>query len=64
MNATETKTKIVNKQWLENRIAELNEWLKGHPEVHPQKWQNQHRRNYYVQKFIELEENNFKYIQI
>lgn len=64
MGATETKTKIVNKWWLEKRIKELNDWLFYNPERSHEKWLIEHRRNYYVQKFIEMEENNFKMIQI
>lgn len=62
MNATDTK--IVNKQWLEKRIEELNHWLFYNPTKCREKWQKEHSRNYYVQKFIEMEENNYKLIQI
>lgn len=62
MNATEIK--IVNKQWLEKRIEELNQWLFYNPTKCREKWQKEHCRNYYVQKFIEMEENNYKLIQI
>lgn len=59
-----TKVKIVNKSWLEKKIAYLNEWLFYNPTKSPEKWQNEHDRNYYVNKLIELEENNFKLIQV
>ena len=55
----------VTKQWLENKIKELNDWLfdneKGnHFEYAP----NKHKRDYYVRKLIELEENKIKNIEI
>ena len=55
----------VTKQWLENKIKELNDWLfdneKGnHFEYAP----NKHKRDYYVRKLIELEENQLKAIEI
>ena len=55
----------VTEQWLENKIKELNDWLfdneKGnHFEYAP----NKHKRDYYVRKLIELEENQLKAIEI
>ena len=55
----------VTKQWLENKIKELNDWIfeneKGnHFEYAP----NKHKRDYYVRKLIELEENQLKAIEI
>lgn len=55
----------VTKQWLENKIKELNEWLfdneKGnHFEYAP----NKHKRDYYVRKLIELEENQLGTIKV
>jgi hypothetical protein len=55
----------VSKQWLETKIAALNEWLlaneKGnHFEYAP----NKHKRDYYVSKLIELEENQLTSIKI
>ena len=58
----DTKPKLqtmrATKQFLENKIKELNDWLfdneKGnHFEYAP----NKHKRDYYVRKLIELEEN-------
>lgn len=56
---------IVTKQWLENKISELNDWLrineKGiHWNYAPQK----HKRDYYVNKLIELEEKGLKSIKV
>lgn len=53
----------VTQQWLENKIKELNDWLfaneKGiHFEYAPKK----QSRDYYVNKLIELEENQLKTI--
>lgn len=70
---SETKNEItpkiqamtVTKQWLENKIKELNDWLfdneKGnHFEYAP----NKHKRDYYVRKLIELEENQMTTIKV
>ena len=61
----EIQAMTVTKQWLENKIKELNDWLfeneKGnHFEYAP----NKHKRDYYVRKLIELEENQLKAIEI
>lgn len=59
------KLKIVNKDWLNNRIAELNIWLHNHSEVNKDETRiKKHNRDYYVAKLIELEENNYKMIQL
>lgn len=55
----------VTKQWLENKIKELNDWIfeneKGnHFEYAP----NKHKRDYYVRKLIELEENQMTTIKV
>ena len=55
----------VTKQLLENKIKELNDWLfdneKGnHFEYAP----NKHKRDYYVRKLIELEENQMTTIKV
>jgi hypothetical protein len=59
------QTMTVSKQWLENQIKELNDWLfdneKGnHFEYAPKK----HKRDYYVRKLIELEENQMPNIKV
>ena len=65
----DTKPKLqtmrATKQFLENKIKELNEWLfdneKGnHFEYAP----NKHKRDYYVRKLIELEENQLGTIKV
>lgn len=55
----------VTKQWLENKIKELNDWLfdnekSNHFEYAP----NKHKRDYYVRKLIELEENQMTTIKV
>mgnify|MGYP000210922801 FL=1 len=55
----------VTKQWLENKIKELNDRIfeneKGnHFEYAP----NKHKRDYYVRKLIELEENQLGTIKV
>lgn len=55
-------TKAVSKQWLENKIKELNDWLfENDKEGRSYK---RHIRNYYVNKLIELEENQLKTIKV
>lgn len=61
----EIQAMTVTKQWLENKIKELNDWLfdneKGnHFEYAP----NKHKRDYYVRKLIELEENQMTTIKV
>jgi len=58
------KTKIVNKDWLENQIKELNHWLFQNSTDRIEYKEKEHNRNYYVNKLIELEENGFKMIQL
>lgn len=53
-----------NKHWLERKISELNKWLMNHNEAHFEYKQKLHNRNYYVNKLIELEENNLKTVKI
>jgi hypothetical protein len=59
-----TKTKIVNKDWLDRRIEELNDWLFENKDNRKEYREKEHQRNYYVSKLIELEENNYKLIQL
>ena len=66
MNTTKPftpRTKIVNKDWLDRRIYELNNWLFENP-VHEERRQKEHDRNFYVNKLIELEENKFNMIEV
>jgi len=66
MNTTKPftpKTKIVNKDWLDRRIYELNNWLFENP-IHAERSQKEHARNYYVDKLIKLETNGFKMIEV
>ena len=59
-----TKVKIVNKDWLDRRIEELNDWLFENKDNRTEYREKEHQRNYYVNKLIELEENNYKLIQL
>lgn len=59
-----SKIKIVNKDWLTNRIEELNIYLFNSGESENEKRLKKHERDYYVQKLIVLEENNYKLIQL
>jgi len=53
----------VSKQWLENKIKELNDWLFNN-ENHKEYNQNKNARGYYVNKLIELEENQLETIKV
>jgi hypothetical protein len=55
----------VTKEYLERRVISLNKWLQDpQNDKHDQFRQNVHKRNYYVNKLIELEENNLNSIKI
>lgn len=55
----------VSKQWLENKIKDLNEWLFDNEKGNNSDYTlHKHRRDYYVRKLIELEENQMKTIKI
>lgn len=54
----------VSKIWLENKIGELNKWLFENNEKHFQYALKQQNRDYYVNKLIELEENNLNTIKV
>lgn len=54
----------VTKEWLEARIERENNWLKENS-VHYFDYRNsEHKRNYYVNKLIEMEENELLIINI
>lgn len=56
---------IVSKQWLDNKIKELNQWLLAHEKGnHFEYAPKRQNRNYYVRKLIELEENQLETIKI
>jgi len=70
-NETETNSKpkfqtmTVSKQWLENKIKELNDWLfENQYSNHSDYPANRHKRDYYVRKLIELEENQMLTIKV
>lgn len=53
---------LVSKQWLENKVKELNDWLFENDKDN--KSYKKHIRNYYVNKLIELEENQLETIKV
>jgi hypothetical protein len=56
----------VSKEWLENKIKELNDWLLAN-EKQPffvEYAIEKQKRNYYVGKLIELEENELETIKV
>lgn len=56
----------VSKDWLENKIKELNDWLtqnENKPFFAEYDIEKQ-KRNYYVNKLIELEENQLETIKV
>ncbi len=54
----------VTQQWLERRIKNQNEWLQSNGLKHFEYPQNKQKRDYYVAKLIELEENELETIKI
>lgn len=54
----------VTKDWLERKVAGLNTWLTENSPAHFQYKQKERNRNYYVNKLIELEENELTTIKI
>lgn len=55
----------VSKEWLEKKIKTLNEWLTENSKgIHFEFAPNKHKRDYYVNKLIELEENQMKTIKV
>lgn len=55
----------VSKEWLERKIKTLNEWLTANSAgIHFEFAPNKHKRDYYVNKLIELEENQMETIKV
>jgi hypothetical protein len=55
----------VTKQWLENKIKTLNDWLlENEKGIHFEYAKNKRSRDYYVNKLIELEENKLTTIKV
>lgn len=55
----------VTKQWLENRVKNLNDWLQMNSKgIHFEYAPTKQKRDYYVNKLIELEEKQLKTIKI
>lgn len=54
-----------SKQYLENKIKELNDWLVEHEKgIHFEYAKKKRSRDYYVNKLIELEENQLETINV
>ncbi len=55
----------VSKEWLETKIKELNAWLIANEKgIHFDYAHKKRSRDYYVNKLIELEENNLQTIKV
>jgi hypothetical protein len=55
----------VSKQWLEIKIAALNDWLIANEKgIHFEFASKKRNRDYYVNKLIELEENQLETIKV
>lgn len=55
----------VSKEWLENKIKELNDWLLANEKgIHFEYAHKKRSRDYYVNKLIELEENELQIIKV
>lgn len=56
---------VVEKQWLEKKVKELNEWLQLNDKgIHFEYAGNKQKRDYYVNKLIEMEQQNLNKIKI
>ena len=49
---------------LEKRVAELNDWIQNHHELHHLRAQKIQERNYYVAKLTEMDEHDLLTIEI
>lgn len=55
----------VTKKWLENKIETLNNWLMENSKgIHFEYAPNKQKRDYYVNKLLELQEKNIEKIAI
>ena len=54
----------VTATFLENKVAELNDWLQNHHKLDPLYTQKEQQRNYYVSKLSEIDEYDLKTIEI
>jgi hypothetical protein len=54
----------VTQQWLESKIKNLNDWLQNNGVRHFEYNQTKQKRDYYVMRLIELEENGLETIKI
>jgi hypothetical protein len=55
----------VSQEWLGIKIKELNDWLFVNEKATPLEYtQNKNARDYYVNKLIELEENQLETIKV
>lgn len=55
----------VTKDWLETKVQELNEWIRIHENTkHPQLNEKLQNRNYYVNKLVEMDDNELEKIKI
>lgn len=54
----------VSKQWLENKVKELNESLQENKESTGLYQLTKRNRDYYVSKLIELEESELSHINV
>ena len=54
----------VSLQTLQKKVADLNEWLQNHHELHHLRAQKIQERNYYVAKLTEMDEHDLLTIEI
>lgn len=54
----------VTQQWLESKIKSLNDWLQNNSTAHFEYARTKQKRDYYVMRLIELEENGLETIKI
>ncbi|MDB0602615.1 hypothetical protein PL373_16050 [Tenacibaculum maritimum] len=54
----------VTAQLLELKVNKINTWLQATPINHADYWENQQKRNYYVNKLCEMDKYNLDIIKI
>ncbi|CAA0247874.1 conserved hypothetical protein [Tenacibaculum maritimum] len=51
-------------EYLETKVAELNKWLQNTPSDHNLYWEQEQKRNYYVNKLCVMNDSGLQMINI
>lgn len=55
--------RIVNKDWLESKVEEINKWLEDNP-THQDRRIKEQNKTFYIDKLRELDETNENFIEL